>query len=188
MEPTVGGWGAWNGSDGEDGLINNVNGSLKDMPIEVLETKYPLRLRHYGYRSDSCGHGEFRGGVGVEREFEILADASMSAWFERSRTPAWGLAGGWTAQPPDIVINPGRPDERHFLKCANVRLSEGDVVRTMTGGGGGFGRPDDRDRDALRTDVLEGVITPETARSVYGLGAQRVPGPGDDSASSAAGS
>ena len=61
VEPTVGGWGAWDGSDGEDGLINNVNGSLKDMPIEVLETKYPLRLRHYGYRSDSCGHGEFRG-------------------------------------------------------------------------------------------------------------------------------
>jgi N-methylhydantoinase B len=173
VEPTVGGWGAWEGSDGEDGLINNVNGSLKDMPIEVLETKYPLRLRHYGYRGDSCGHGQFRGGVGVEREFEILADASMSAWFERSRTPAWGLAGGGTAQPPDIVINPGRPDERHLLKCANVRLSEGDVVRTKTGGGGGFGPPADRDRDAVRTDVFDGVITSETARRVYGVSVAR---------------
>ena len=44
LEPTVGGWGAWQGSDGEDGLINNVNGSLKDLPIEVLETKFPLRI------------------------------------------------------------------------------------------------------------------------------------------------
>ncbi len=169
VEPTVGGWGAWDGSDGEDGLINNVNGSLKDMPIEVLETKYPLRLRHYGYRSDSCGHGEFRGGVGVEREFEILEDASMSTWFERSCTPAWGLAGGWTAQPPDVVLNPGRPDERHLLKCANVRLSKGDVVRTKTGGGGGFGEPVARDRDAVRADVADGLISPDVARQVYGL-------------------
>jgi len=169
VEPTVGGWGAWDGSDGEDGLINNVNGSLKDMPIEVLETKYPLRLRHYGYRSDSCGHGEFRGGVGVEREFEILEDASMSTWFERSCTPAWGLAGGWAAQPPDVVLNPGRPDERHLLKCANVRLSKGDVVRTKTGGGGGFGEPLARDRDAVRADVAAGVISPGAARQIYGL-------------------
>ena len=169
VEPTVGGWGAWNGSDGEDGLINNVNGSLKDMPIEVLETKYPVRLRHYGYRTDSCGHGQFRGGVGVEREFEILADSSMSTWFERSRTPAWGLAGGWSAEPPDIVLNPGSRDERHFLKCANVRLSAGDVIRTKTGGGGGFGSPTDRDSGAVRTDVIDGVITPEVARGVYGV-------------------
>ena len=182
VEPTVGGWGAWNGSDGEDGLINNVNGSLKDMPIEVLETKYPVRLRHYGYRTDSCGHGRFRGGVGVEREFEILADASMSAWFERSRTPAWGLAGGWTAEPPDIVLNPGRPDESHFLKCANVRLSAGDIIRTKTGGGGGFGDPADRDSSAVRADVADvadGVITPEIARDVYGLADPSADGSGN---------
>ncbi len=169
VEPTVGGWGAWDGSDGEDGLINNVNGSLKDMPIEVLETKYPLRLRHYGYRTDSCGHGEFRGGVGVEREFEILEDATMSTWFERSCTPAWGLAGGWSAQPPDVVLNPGRPDERHMLKCANVRLAKGDIVRTKTGGGGGFGAPAQRDPDAVRADVVDGVISLDTAREVYGI-------------------
>ena len=169
VEPTVGGWGAWDGSDGEDGLINNVNGSLKDMPIEVLETKYPLRLRHYGYREDSCGHGEFRGGVGVEREFEILEDAMMSTWFERSCTPAWGLAGGWSAQPPDVVLNPSGPDERHLLKCANVRLAKGDIVRTKTGGGGGFGAPVDRDRDAVKADVVDGVISLGTAHEVYGL-------------------
>ncbi len=169
VEPTVGGWGAWNGSDGEDALINNVNGSLKDMPIEVLETKFPVRLHHYGLRTDSCGHGEFRGGAGVEREFELLADSSLSTWFERSRTPAWGLAGGGSATPPDVVINPGHDGERHTLKCANVRLPAGSIIRTMTGGGGGFGEPGDRDRSAVRADIDSGVISEQTAREVYGL-------------------
>lgn len=170
VEPTVGGWGAWNGTDGEDALINNVNGSLKDMPIEVLETKYPVRLRHYGFRADSCGHGQYRGGVGVEREFEILDDAVFTSWFERSKTPAWGLAGGQDATPPDVVINPGRPDEQHVLKATALQLKKGDVVRTKTGGGGGFGEPKDRESAAVEADVRAGILTEETAREVYGHG------------------
>ena len=67
LEPTVGGWGAWDGSDGQDGLINNVNGSLKDLPIEVLETKFPMRMTHYGFRPDTGGPGQWRGGNGVVR-------------------------------------------------------------------------------------------------------------------------
>lgn len=170
VEPTVGGWGAWNGSDGQDALINNVNGSLKDMPIEVLETKYPLRVREYEYRTDSGGHGQFRGGVGVSREFELLADASISTWFERSETPAWGLAGGGQATGPDVVINPGRDDELHALKSSNVSLRAGDVVRTMTGGGGGFGDPRRRDTELVLDDVALGVISDDVARTVYGVG------------------
>ncbi|MEM9132702.1 MAG: hydantoinase B/oxoprolinase family protein [Actinomycetota bacterium] len=170
VEPTVGGWGAWDGSDGQDAMINNVNGSLKDMPIEVLETKFPLRIRRYGYRTDSSGHGRYRGGVGVSREFELLADATVSTWFERSRTPAWGLSGGLDATGPDVVINPDTPDEVHALKSANVALKKGDVIRTMTGGGGGFGDPKERDHELVANDVAIGVISEDTARSVYGLG------------------
>ena len=58
LEPTVGGWGAvGQGSDGQDGLINNVNGSLQGLPIEVFETKFPVRLGRYGFRPDSGGPG-----------------------------------------------------------------------------------------------------------------------------------
>ena len=122
LEPTVGGWGAWDGSDGEDGLINNVNGSLKDLPIEVLETKYPMRMTHYGFRPDTGGPGRWRGGNGVIREYTLDGEeATLSLWFERSRTPAWGLFGGRDATPPDVVINPGREDERRMLKCSRVR-------------------------------------------------------------------
>jgi len=74
LEPTVGGWGAWNGSDGEGSLINNVNGAMKDFPVEILETKVPLRVRRYSIRPDSGGAGRWRGGNGVVREFELLCD------------------------------------------------------------------------------------------------------------------
>jgi N-methylhydantoinase B len=170
LEPTVGGWGAWRGSDGEDGLINNVNGSLKDLSIEVLETKFPLRMTHYGFRADSGGAGRWRGGNGVVREYTLEGEsASLSLWFERSRTPGWGLFGGKDATPPVVVVNPGREDERRLLKASRVPLRRGDVVRTMTGGGGGVGPPRERDPEQVREDVRNRHVTPEAARDVYGV-------------------
>ena len=170
LEPTVGGWGAWDGSDGEDGLINNVNGSLKDLPIEVLETKFPMRMTHYGFRSDSGGAGRWRGGNGVIREYTIdCEEAQLFLWFERSKTPAWGLFGGADATPPAVVLNPAREGEQQMLKASRVPLRRGDVIRTMTGGGGGFGDPRQRDPEAVRADVRSGHMTPPVAREIYGL-------------------
>jgi len=169
LEPTVGGWGAWRGRDGQDGLINNVNGSLKDLPIEVLETKLPVRMTHYGFRPDSGGAGRWRGGNGIIREYTLDAeDTALSLWFERSGTPAWGLFGGLAGKPPDVVLNPGDEHERHLLKCSRLPLARGDVVRTMTGGGGGFGDPSERDPSAVRDDLLDRHVTPAHARDAYG--------------------
>jgi N-methylhydantoinase B len=173
LEPTVGGWGAWEGCDGEDGLINNVNGSLKDLPIEVIETKFPIRMTQYGFRSDSGGPGRWRGGNGVVREYTLDCEsAELFLWFERSVTPAWGLYGGGAAQPPLVVLNPGRDDERRMLKASRVALKRGDVVRTMTGGGGGFGPPDQRDSELVRADVRNRHISAEAARETYGVDAE----------------
>jgi N-methylhydantoinase B len=170
LEPTVGGWGAWHGSDGEDGLINNVNGSLKDLAIEVAETKFPLRITQYGFRVDSGGPGKWRGGNGIVREYTIDGDeAVLFLWFERSKTPAWGLFGGQAATPPLVTVNPGREDERSMLKCSRVRLIKGDVVRTTTGGGGGFGPAAERDPELVRTDVRNRHVSPQRARDVYAV-------------------
>ncbi|MEE1927079.1 hydantoinase B/oxoprolinase family protein [Streptomyces sp. TRM 70351] len=170
LEATLGGWGAWRGSDGQDALINNVNGSLKDLPVEVFEARYPLRVTHYGIRPDSGGAGRWRGGNGVVREYRALADCTVSLWFERSVTPAWGLSGGQDARPPEVVINPGRPDERRLLKCNGLALRAGDVVRCMTGGGGGYGDAAGRDPAAVRADVLDGQVSAAHAADRYGAG------------------
>ena len=170
IEPTVGGWGAFDGSDGESAVINSVNAGMKDFPIEILETRMPLHVRYYGMRPDSGGAGRWRGGNGVVREFQIECDtAYVSLWWERSKTPAWGLFGGADATPPDVVINPGRDDERHILKATAIELKRGDVIRGSSGGGGGFGSPAERDPEQVRADVRDRQLTPEAAEGIYGV-------------------
>jgi len=169
LEPTVGGWGAWQTSDGESSLINNVNGAMKDFPVEILETKVPLRVRSYAIRPDSGGAGQWRGGNGVVREFELLCDeTTVYLWWERSKTPAWGLFGGRDGAPPEVVINPGREDEQRRFKSAGITLRRGDVVRGSTGGGGGYGDPAKRDRAAIEQDIANGDLSLGAARELYG--------------------
>ena len=167
--PHAGGWGGFEGGDGEDGLINNVNGGFKDYPIEVFEVKYPALIRGYGFRPDTGGPGRFRGGCGLYRTFEVEPDAYLYAWFERSQTPAWGLFGGGGAVGPDIVVNPDRTDERHLLKANAHPIAAGSIVHMETGGGGGFGDPKERDPARVAADVRDGYVTAEVARRDYGV-------------------
>jgi N-methylhydantoinase B len=169
VEPTPGGWGAYQTGDGQDALINNVNGAFKDLPVEVYESKYPVMLRRYGFRPDTGGPGRTRGGAGIYREYQVETPALLYLWFERSVTPGWGLFGGKDAVPPDVVVNPGRNDERHLLKVNALPLKAGDLVRTQTGGGGGFEPPWERSPKLVREDVLDGYITREGAKRDYGV-------------------
>ncbi len=167
--PHAGGWGAFEGGDGEDGLINNVNGAFKDFPIEVFESKYPAVIRDYGFRADTGGPGRFRGGCGLYRTMELDVPARLYLWFERSVTPAWGLFGGRDAVGPDVVVNAGREDERHMRKVNDLPLDRGDVVTLLTGGGGGFGEPFEREPERVRQDVVDGYVSREAAARDYGV-------------------
>jgi N-methylhydantoinase B len=145
----VGGWGGWSTGDGESGLINHVNGGLRNVPIEVVESKLPVRVVEYRLRRDSGGAGRFRGGLGqdilIESESERPIVASFMA--ERTKFPAPGLAGGTAGGLGDVRINGRRIDNRkqHVL----VR---GDRVLVRTPGGGGYGPPRQRDRRATARD------------------------------------
>ncbi|MFD5436304.1 hydantoinase B/oxoprolinase family protein [Kitasatospora sp. NPDC127067] len=171
QEATVGGWGAWQTDDGESCLINNVNGSLRDMPVEVLETLFPVRVTEYAVRPDSGGAGRTRGGNGVVREYRFEADQNLSLWWERSVTPAWGVFGGGEGAPPNVVLNPGRDDERELLKVNALAVRRGDVLRCESGGGGGFGPVAERPADAVREDLRQGLLTRERAAAAYGVDA-----------------
>ncbi|MFD8695461.1 hydantoinase B/oxoprolinase family protein [Kitasatospora purpeofusca] len=171
QEATVGGWGAWQTDDGESCLINNVNGSLRDMPVEVLETLFPVRVTEYAVRPDSGGAGRTRGGNGVVREYRFEADQNLSLWWERSVTPAWGVFGGGEGAPPSVVLNPGRNDERELLKVNALAVRRGDVLRCESGGGGGFGPVAERPAEAVREDLRQGLLTRERAAAAYGVDA-----------------
>jgi N-methylhydantoinase B len=167
--PHAGGWGGFEGADGEDGLINNVNGAFKDYPVEIFEMKYPALIRTYGFRTDTGGPGRFRGGCGLYRRFEVEPESLLYLWFERSVTPGWGLFGGGDGAVPDVIVNPGREDERHMLKANALPLAPGAVVELRTGGGGGFGEAMERDPERVRADVRDGYVSLEAAARDYGV-------------------
>jgi N-methylhydantoinase B len=142
---------------------------LSGLDPEVFETKYPAVITGYGFRADTGGAGRFRGGCGIYRTHALDGDANIYLWFERSVTPAWGLFGGGDGTVPDVVVNEGRDDERHMLKANAHRVAAGGVVELLTGGGGGYGPPFERDPERVRSDVLDGYVTQEGARRDYGV-------------------
>ncbi len=169
VEPTAGGWGGSNGADGESALINLVNGGFRNIPAEVYETKFPIRVEEFSLRQDSGGAGQWRGGCGVVRAYEFLEPCYGALWFERSKTPAWGLEGGKDGTPPQIdIIHPDGKTE-NVLKMRAREFAAGTRIITRTGGGGGYGDPMARSIDDVRADVLSGILSAEKAADDYGV-------------------
>ena len=143
----------------------------KNYPVEFAEMEFGVQIEAYAMHRDSGGPGRWRGGMGIVRDLRIIADeAVIGVRMDNIRFPAFGVAGGMAGRPGSIIINPGRADERPLkpLSDGNV-LNKGDVVRIMTPGGGGWGSPLDRPMVQVRDDVLDGFISPESARDDYGV-------------------
>jgi N-methylhydantoinase B len=161
-------------------MINMTNTS--NLPIEAMEIEFPVRIERYELIPDSGGAGRYRGGLGVLRDMRVLADnASVSLRSARQRFPAPGLAGGRPGGRGAFIRNPGQPNETRLgLTTSGTPLGNGDVLRVMTPGGGGYGDPSQRDRAAVERDLREGKITEEAAREMYGYeprAASREPDP-----------
>ena len=138
-ETTAGGAGARPGIDGIAGVQTHMTNSL-NTPIEALEYAYPFRVRRYAYREGSGGEGKFRGGNGLIREIELLADAQVTLLADRRKFSPYGLEGGEAGAPGRAFITPangGAPMELPG-KCSR-KLEKGDVLRLETPGGGGWG-------------------------------------------------
>ena len=151
-ESLTGGWGAYEGGDGESALIHSAAGDFKNFPIETMEHRYPLIMHRHSLRDGSGGAGKWRGGLGIVREYEVLAPCTIQLWFERAVQPSWGLFGGEDGAPPEVwVSRPGRAP-MHILKANNLKVEPGTRILVKTGGGGGWGdaaqrSAEDRTRD-----------------------------------------
>jgi N-methylhydantoinase B len=143
----------------------------ENYPVEFLEVGYPVRLRAYGIVADSGGAGRHRGGCGILREYEILAEeAVLAVRIDSVKNPPWGIAGGRSGGVGRVVLNPGTPRERIIEPLSDgTRLTRGDILRIETGGGGGYGHPFDRPAEAVLEDVRGGFVTAEAARQHYGV-------------------
>ena len=162
------GYGARNFADGIDAVYFVAQ---ENYPVEFLELSYPIHLREYGIVCDSGGAGRYRGGVGVVREYEILADTCvLGIRIDGVENPPWGQSGGMGGRPGQIVVNPHLKNKRKLNPLSDGNpLIKGDILRIETGGGGGYGHPFDRPPKAVLTDVLDGYVSVKAAAQLYGV-------------------
>ncbi len=162
------GYGARPNADGIDAVYFVAQ---ENYPVEFLEVGYPVRLRTYGVVKDSGGAGQYRGGCGIIREYEILAeDMMLAVRIDSVKNPPWGIHGGMGGGTGRVTINPGKPDQRILAPLSDGnKLVKGDILRMETGGGGGYGHPFDRNLDAILEDVLGGFVSAEAAQKLYGV-------------------
>jgi N-methylhydantoinase B len=139
-ETAAGGMGARPGIDGISGVQTHMTNSL-NTPVEALEYAYPFRVRRYSYREGSGGVGQYRGGDGLIREFEMLAPVQLTLLAERRRFRPYGLKGGEDGAAGAAWVMKGASEQPTRLpgKCSR-HLDAGDTVRIETPGGGGWGR------------------------------------------------
>jgi N-methylhydantoinase B len=165
-----GGWGGRPHEDGEAASVSVCQGDVRNTPIELQEIRYPFLIEAHALREDSGGTGQYRGGHGVELGYKCLVPCQVNINFERTKNPPWGLHGGANGASNYAIIRraDGSPDKK-VLKGTQIPLQPGDVVIFYTAGGGGYGDPRKRARDAIAFDIAEGLVSLETARRDYGF-------------------
>lgn len=158
METVAGGGGARPTKDGPIAVQTNLH-NTENAPIEEVEMNYPIRIARYELVADSGGDGEFRGGLGVRRDFEFpYADCSFTLMTDGRKFAPWGLAGGRDGACARYILDP-EGEARDLPSKITLTIAKGGRVSVRTPGGGGFGDPARRDRAARAADRLEGYVT-----------------------------
>ena len=159
--------GAWGGRPDRDGIeaITNPSQNLSNTPVETMESQHPVRVEEYALVPDSCGAGEYRGGLGVARSYRLLADeAGLQLRADRMKIRPYGLAGGGEAEPAVNEITTRDGAQVSLPSKINRKMDQGDLVRHVQPGGGGFGDPLQRDPQRVARDVWNTKITADYAR------------------------
>ncbi len=169
-ENLAGGQGARCSADGMDVVMINMT-NTSNLPVEAMEMEFPLRIERYELVTDSGGPGKYRGGMGIVRDMRLLANnAGVSLRSSRQKFPAPGMAGGLPGGLGTFIRNPGTATETRLgMTTSGTPFANGDVLRVMSPGGGGYGDPRERDPAAVKRDLVEGKISADVARKVYGL-------------------
>jgi N-methylhydantoinase B len=169
-ECVMGTWGATSRHDGQEG-VPHMASNQANVPVEMIEADYPLRIERYGFAPDTGGPGRFRGGLGVVREYRVLTeDVYFGVRSDKALHPPHGLFGGDAGAPAVNLLRTGS-QQRVLppMPMLPITLSTGDLYRHVMAGGGGYGDPLDRDPGRVHTDLLDGKVSREHARAAYGV-------------------
>ena len=176
-ETAMGTWGASNANDGQEGMPH-IGANQSNVPVEMIEKTYPLRIERYEFVADSGGPGRTRGGMAIRREYRVLCDrASLNVRSDKRKYPPHGLFGGAEGAPSMNRII-GKDGERILpvLLDAPVEMRRGDVFSHVMASGGGFGSAIERDPQSVLNDVVLGKVSREGALRDYGVVLRGEPG------------
>ncbi|MEM6799433.1 MAG: hydantoinase B/oxoprolinase family protein [Planctomycetota bacterium] len=167
VETLAGGQGASHDLDGGDAVHTHLTNTL-NTPVEVIEQSYPLRVRSYAILPDSEGAGRRRGGCGLVREIESLADGvTVSIGADRRKFRPWGIDTDETARGAQCSCRHADGTVERLPTKVLTTLNAGDVLRIETPGGGGWGDPKQRGTAAVERDLAAGLLSPARATQVY---------------------
>lgn len=172
VEPQPGGWGACCDRDGADVLVCSGDGDTLEMPVEVMETRFPLLFDRFALDTpQKAGHGTFRGGTGLVQEYKVYNEsgAFITASFGRSEYPPWGAEDGQSGDGNYIELLRTDGSNERTSKLTNEALADDEVARLVTSAGGGWGDPIERDPERVLEDYRDDYVTREIARDIYGV-------------------
>jgi N-methylhydantoinase B len=170
IEPQIGGWGASNGRDGNSAIFSAVHGETYNCPAEISEARNGLFVDRMELNTEPGGEGQWRGGRGIRMDYRIRRDNSfLTLGYTRSRILPWSLDGGNEGSSNHALVMRTDGSSERYAFGSGIRVDTDDVIRIMTGAGGGMGNPKDRDPAKVRDDVKNGYLTAEHAAEVYGV-------------------
>ncbi|MFT8422597.1 MAG: hydantoinase B/oxoprolinase family protein [Gluconacetobacter sp.] len=168
IEPQIGGWGGLEGHDGNSALFSGFHGETYNCPAEISEARNGLHIGRMALHTGPGGEGQWCGGRGIVIDYGVRQDNSfLTIGYTRSRIMPWSLKDGHEGTGNyALILRRDGTQERHAF-VSGLRVDKGDVIRIVTGTGGGYGNPALRDPALVARDVKNGLITAEHAQRIY---------------------
>jgi N-methylhydantoinase B len=167
LETFAGGYGGRASSDGPD-AVQTHGQNTENAPVEETELNYPVRVTRLSLVDDSDGPGRFRGGLGLRKDYLFDRPTTFTVLADRTAHGPWGVLGGLDGKPAEYLLVRGGVETQLPAKTT-LELQAGDVISYRTCGGGGYGPPGERDPERVLCDVLEGKVSVDRAREIYGV-------------------
>src|SRR4029079_6833086 len=154
-------------SDGPD-AVQTHGQNTENAPVEETELNYTVRVARLSLVDDSEGPGRRRGGLGPRKDFVFGRPTTFTVLADRTVSGPWGALGGEAGRPAEYVLvrdGEGRP----LAARRTTEVEPADTISYRTCGGGGYGPASEREPELVLRDVLEGKVSVERARDVYGV-------------------
>lgn len=170
IEPQIGGWGAWEGHDGNPCIYSGFHGETYNTPAEISEARNGLFVDRMELNTAPGGEGEYAGGRGLRLEYRIrTTNGFLTAGYTRSKVKPWPLEGGNEGSGNYVEVIKSDGGQERYSFVSGLTVNTDDVIRVITSCGAGYGDPKKRDPEKVKADLKNGLLTPERAKEAYGV-------------------